>query len=120
VHITITSVNTHDGMHPATKTVTFDRTIHDGAVAQRLQRDLAGMPISDLTFDLFAAYLCNHVPNPYDIYALTWYRAGLPVEQASSDPTSCGNWQSDGIFVHGAIYPNVLYADIAAATGSGG
>jgi hypothetical protein len=126
VRITITQVTAgpvYGALHPL-KRVVYDRTIQSDATAQRLQRDFARMPIIDLTFDPFAAYLCNHVPDTYDTYTLVWYRAGLPVEQASSDPTGCGGWQglwqSDGVFVVHAAggIAKTLYADIAAATAS--
>ena len=117
VHITITHVDGHDGMHPATRTVTFDRTIHGGAVAQRLQRDLATMPIYT---DPFVSISCPLDHHTYDAYTLTWYRAGLPVEHASADRTGCAIWQDDGVFSHAPQNADALYADIAAATGSGG
>lgn len=114
VHITITQVTAgpvYGALHPL-KRVIYDRTIQSDASAQRLQRDF--MPIDDLTFDPFAASPCFHVPDTFDTYTLTWYRAGLPVEQASSDPTGCALWESDGVFVFGGI-GTTLYADIDAA-----
>jgi hypothetical protein len=116
VHITITHVDGHDGMRPATKTVTYDRTIHDGAVAQRLQRDLATIPIQT---DHFAAYTCPRDHQTYDAYTLTWYRAGLPVEHASADRTGCDIWLDDGVFFHVPAGADALYADIAAALRAG-
>ncbi len=118
VHITVTQV-TRDPVYGVTrpiKRVIYDRTIQSDAIAQRLQRDF--MPIDDLTFDPFAAHLCQHVPDTYNTYTLTWYRAGLPVEQASSDPTGCFLWESDGVFAFGGIR-TTLYADIAAAIAAG-
>jgi hypothetical protein len=116
VHITITQI-TGDPVYGLTrpiKTIIYDRTIQSDASAQRLQRDFTRMPIAGFIFDPFAASSCLHVPNPYDTYALTWYRAGLPVEQASSDPTGCGDWQSDNVFVLDVPNAKTLYADIAA------
>ncbi len=121
VRITITQ-NTADPvygvLHPL-KRVIYDRTIQSDASAQRLQRDFARMPIIGLTFDPFAAYLCNHVPDTFDTYTLTWYRAGLPVEQASTDPSGCRRWQSDGVFVHSGDQ-EMLNADIDAVVSARG
>lgn len=118
VRITITHVDGHDGMRPATKTVTYDRTIANGAVAQRLQRDLATMPIE--TYDPFAAYSCPLDHQTYDAYTLMWYRAGLPVEHASADRTGCAEWQDDIVFFHWPKNADALYADIDAAIAAGG
>ena len=121
VHITITHVDA-DRNPPAITTVTYDRTIPNGAVAQRLQRDLAAMPLADP----FATYSCSLGPLPYgtdaiyDAYTLTWYRAGLPVEQASANRTDCAFWRDDGVFTHTPHNAEVLYADIEAAVNASG
>jgi hypothetical protein len=73
VRITIIHVDGADGTRLVTKTVTTDRTISNGAVAQRLQRDLAAMP---LILDPFASFGCP-LGSPYgsgfiyDTYTLT-------------------------------------------------
>jgi hypothetical protein len=117
VRITITYVDGHDGMRPASKTVTLDRTIHDGAVAQRLQRDLAALPLTDP----FATVAC---PSGHgytcDAYTLRWYRAGLPVEQASANRTFCATWVEDGVFFHSPVNVDAFYADIGAPAFAGG
>jgi hypothetical protein len=113
VRITVTQVN----LDPASRTphrVIYDRTIQNSTVAERLHHDFAGMPISGLTFDPFAAYGCFHVISPYDIYTLTWLRAGVPIEQANTDESGCRGWSSDGLFVHQGDQ-DALNADIAAA-----
>ena len=57
---------------------------------------------------------------PYDSDTLTWYRAGLIVEQASGDRTGCGIWQDDGVFLHRPSGADPFYADIhTAVTASG-
>ncbi len=117
VHITITHVDGDDGMRPVIKTVTTDRTISNSAVAQRLQRDLTAMP---LILDPFASLGCP-MGSPYgtsfiyDTYTLTWYRAGVPIEQASVDDLGCAIWRDDGVFFHRPYGDQVLYADIDAA-----
>jgi hypothetical protein len=117
VRITITQ-NTPDSAHGVLlplQRVIYDRTIRNHAIAERLHRDFARMPIFDLTFDPFAAYPCiSHLYSAFDTYALTWYRAGSPLEQASTDPTDCRLWESDGVFVHEGDQ-DTLNADIAAA-----
>lgn len=121
VRITITQ-NSADpvyGVLRPIKQVIYDRTIQSGATAVRLHRDFARMRIAGYTFDPFAAYLCGHVISPYDTYTLTWYRAGLPVEQASTDPSGCRRWQSDGVFVHSGDQ-EMLNADIDAVVSARG
>jgi hypothetical protein len=128
VHITITHVD-GDGLPRIIKTVTYDRTIPNSAVAQRLQRDLAAMPLITDPFATFACPLGNFTPSgtsrydsgfTYDAYTLTWYRAGLPVEQASADRTGCAFWRDDGVLSHRPYGAEVLYADINAAVHAGG
>jgi hypothetical protein len=109
VRITIIHVDGDDGLRPAISTLTLDRTIHNGAVAQRLQRDLAALPLADP----FALYSCPIGPGngyTYNAYSLTWYRAGLPVEQASASQTGCAMWHDDGVFVHLPVNVDTFYA----------
>jgi hypothetical protein len=115
VHITITHVDGESGH--AVKTVTYDRTIQSGEVAQRLQRDLAAMPIE---FGPFVVWSCPLDHPTYDAYTLTWYRAGFLVEQASADRTGCAGWQDDGVFAHRPLGAAALYADIEAALTASG
>ena len=116
VHITITHVDAN--YYPrVVKSITYDRTIQNSAVAQQLQRDLAAMPINGPS-DKFACPIGNG-PN-YDAYTLTWYRLGLPVEQASAEDTGCAFWQDDGVFFHRGYGAEVLYSDIQAAFTAGG
>src|SRR5260221_3359589 len=118
VHITITNVERDpDDFRIASRSVTYDRTIQSGEVAQRLQRDLAAMPIN---IDPFASSACLLDRPTYDAYTLTWYRAGLPVEQASANRTSCAFWQDDGVFFHRPYGAAALYADIYAAVNASG
>jgi hypothetical protein len=122
VHITITHVAGDDGKSPATTSVTYDRTIPNGEVAQRLQRDLAALPL----VGPFAKYSCSLGSSTYgtdliyDAYTLTWYRGGLPVEQASANRTDCAFWRDDGVFTHTPYNAEVLYADIAAVVATSG
>jgi hypothetical protein len=119
VHITITHVY-DDGTRPAIKTLTLDRTIHNGEVAQRLQRDLAALPLSD-PFASISCPLAKDHTDSYNIYTLTWYRAGLPVEQASENQAgACTGWVEDGVFFRSSVNVDALYAAIDAATGSSG
>jgi hypothetical protein len=96
------------------KTITYDGTIQNSAVAQQLQRDLAAMPPTGL----FDSYSCSI--GDYDAYTLTWYRLGLRVEQASAEDSGCGFWLDDGVFFHRTYGTEVLYADIQAAITAGG
>jgi hypothetical protein len=122
VHITITHVDDDNRLRPAIKTVTYDRTIPNSTVAQRLQRDLAAMPLADP----FGTYSCALGPLPYgtssiyDAYTLTWYRAGLPVEQASANRRDCAFWTDDGVFVRLPVNAEAFYADINAAVHASG
>jgi hypothetical protein len=117
VHITITQITTD----PASRTlhllkrVTYDRTIQNSTVAERLHRDFAGMPIAGLTFDPFAAYTCGLVGPTFNVYTLTWLREGVPIEQASGNPIACVPWESDGLFIHNAPGWETFNADIEAA-----
>ncbi len=115
VHITITHVD-GDGVTHATTSVTYDGTIQSGEVAQRLQRDLAAMPLTDP----FGTYSCPNSPFTFDAYTLTWYRAGLPVEQASANRTGCAFWRDDGVFFHMPVNAPAFYADINAAVNASG
>jgi hypothetical protein len=103
VHITITGGST-----------ITDRTIHNSEVAQRLQRDLAAMQLMPY-WEIFAPTSCSAGPPGHDAYTLTWYRAGLPVEQANVDDADCGFWREDGVLFHRPYGEQVLYADIDAA-----
>ena len=78
---------------------------------------VAAMPIN---IDPFASSACLLDRPTYDAYTLTWYRAGLPVEQASANRTSCAFWQDDGVFFHRPYGAAALYADIYAAVNASG
>lgn len=70
--------------------VIYDHTIHDAAQAQRLQRDLAGIPIP---LDLLAVYSCSENSGTY---TLQWSRFGLPTETATM--AGCASmWTEDGV-----------------------
>jgi hypothetical protein len=117
VHITVTAVDATHFPH-LIRTITFDRTIDNSTIAQRLQRELAAMPVQT---DPFAAYSCPVGAWPtYDSYTLTWFRLGLPVEQASADDTGCAFWHHDIVFWHVPAGRQVLYADIAAVVTASG
>lgn len=77
-----------NGSAPDVVSTIFDRTMHEPAVAQRLQRDLAALP----TVSPFANESCPPHFYPYDTYTLTWSRAGLFVETASADTSGCTLW----------------------------
>jgi hypothetical protein len=112
VHITVTHVERDpDTYRTLTRRVAFDRTIHDDAVAQRLQRDLAALPLTNP----FETTSCAIGPPNYNDYALTWSRFGLPVEQASLSHPCGATWVEDGVFFHAPVNTNALSADIAAA-----
>jgi hypothetical protein len=121
VHITIMHVAGDNYPH-VVKTITYDGTIQSGAVAQRLQRDLAALPL----VEPFAKYSCSLGSSTYgtdliyDAYTLAWYRAGLPVEQASANRTDCAFWRDDGVLTHTPYNAEVLYADIAAVVATSG
>jgi hypothetical protein len=116
VHITITQVNT-DTAYGAIQRVVYDRTIQNSATAQRLQRDLAALPINRPS----DTFVCPIGAWPtYDAYTLTWFRLGLPVEQASADDTGCAFWQDDSVFIHRPYGAETLYADIEAVVTASG
>jgi hypothetical protein len=112
VHITITHVN-QDLSRPLIKTVTADRTIHNSTIAQRLQRDLAALPVLHQPSDPNAVVSCSGGPD--DTYTLMWYRAGLPVEEASMNREYCSIWRDDGIVLRWPLGGQVLLDDIDAA-----
>jgi hypothetical protein len=117
VHITIThGERDPETLRTLTRRVTYDRTIPSGAVAQRLQRDLAAMPLIG-PFDTVGCFIDKPV---YDAYTLTWYRAGLPVEQASVSRTACAIWADDGVFSRLPRADQAIYADIYAAVNASG
>ncbi len=122
VHITITYADRTVPYAPTT--VLTDRTIHSSTIAQRLQRDLAATRLIPY-WELFSmAHTCPHGP-PGDThfhaaYTLTWYRAGLPVEQASVTDAACGTWQEDGVFFRWPYGIEDFYADIDAALNASG
>src|SRR5258707_14861347 len=121
VHSTITHVNGEHGLQHAIKTVTYDRTIPNSTVAQRLQRDLAAMPLTN-PFDTVACPIGSPYGTDviYDAYTLTWYRAGLPVEHASASRTDCATWTDDGVLFHSPVNAQGFYADINAAVNASG
>jgi hypothetical protein len=110
VHITID----HLLLDEEVRYVVADRTIHDGAVARRLQRDFTALPLQGL-LDAAACPSSRFGGRIYDTYTLTWYRAGLPVEQAHVDDTGCAIWRDDGVFFRRSYGAQTLYADIEAA-----
>lgn len=104
---------------PATSTTIYDETLPDGALAQRLQREMAALSI--VPPDPFAASMgCSGV-GPHGIsftYALTWSRNGMIVETATND--GCGIWREDGCFARSATRPGTpdLVSDIATIVGT--
>jgi hypothetical protein len=122
VHITITQITVDPvyGAYRPTKRIIYDRTIQNGIAAERLHREFAAMPIIDLTFDPFAAYPCGLIPPTFNVYMLTWLRAGVPIEQASGNPRACAPWESDGLFVHNTPGRQTFNADIEAAAAANG
>jgi hypothetical protein len=108
----------------APTTVLTDRTIRSSTVAQRLQRDLAATRLIPY-WELFSvAHTCPHGPLGdtyfHAAYTLTWYRTGIPVEQASVTDAACDLWREDGVFFRWPYGTEYLYADIDAALNASG
>lgn len=113
---TVRVIVTHhvdNGTAVATGTTVYDRTVHDAALAQRFQRDLAALPIVS-PFDHFS---CPEMLLTYDTYALEWSRSGLFVERAIADTTGCHFWMEDGVIVR-LPRSDVIYTDLHAALGT--
>lgn len=111
VRVTITQ-HVGNSSAPAVDTTIFDRTVHDAALAQRLQRDVAALAI-ELPIEPVS---CPQSRETYDTYTLTWSRSGLFVEQAYTIATGCRMWIEDG-----ALYrlptSDTIYFDLHAALG---
>lgn len=112
VRVTITRHTDIDGAPDAVSTI-FDRSVHDAALAQQLQRDLAALPIEP-PLDPIA---CPQSREIYDTYTLTWSRSGLFVEQAYANATGCQVWIEDGVIAR-LPRSNMIYLDMHAALGA--
>lgn len=122
VHITITNTGGMARHDPTT--VLADRTIHSSTVAQRLQRDVAAFRLIPYWEFFSFAHSCPIGP-PGDLffhaaYTVTWYRAGLPVEQVHSTDAACDTLQDDGVLVRWPYGAAGFYADINVALNAGG
>lgn len=112
IRITITHVGDVTRANPPVTVVT-DRSIHDAALAVHLQHELATMPLVPVPS---TPTYCAMGANSYDTYTLTWYRAGLAVEQASASPGSgCAFWKAttaggESLYLPAGAPP--IYADI--------
>jgi hypothetical protein len=122
VHITITYSDRT--VRHASTTVLTDRTIHSSTVVQRLQRDVAAFRIIPYWEFFSFAHSCPIGP-PGDLffhaaYTVTWYRAGLPVEQVHTTDAACDTLQDDGVLVRWPYGVEDFYADINVALNAGG
>lgn len=93
----------------------YDRTIHNMALAQRLQRDADAFALPDL--NPLATTTCLPAVTTYIIQ---WSRFGLPTEQVSdatdNGVNGCTNlWLEDGFIPRQPSYRTVIYADMAQA-----
>lgn len=113
VHVVVTQHTGGDAGTPARAIVIYNRTIHDPALAQWLQRDVAAL---DLVNPL-ATYSCGVGTYTYTSYSLQWSRAGLVTETATNDATGCSTWTEDGI-IRRVLTSNAIYTDMAAALGT--
>jgi hypothetical protein len=111
VRMTITE-HAGNGSAPAVDTTIFDRTVHDAALAQRLQRDVTALAI-ELPI---ARIACPQSRDTYDTYTLTWSRSGLFVEQAYTIATGCRTWIEDGV-LYRLPTSDTIYFDLHAALG---
>ena len=101
-----------NGSAPDVVTITYDHTVHDAALAQRLQHDLAALPIAS-PLDRRSCPLYYN----YDTYTLDWSRSGLFVERAAADTPGCTVWIEDGMI---GRYPTsgALFVDMNAMLGT--
>jgi hypothetical protein len=93
-----------DGSHiySGRRTVLLDRTIHDPAVAQRLQRAVDAVPLAITNLTLWTHPSDNGglwAPDPLGIdgYTLTWSRNGMVVETAVGYEAGPNLWTEDGL-----------------------
>jgi hypothetical protein len=126
MHITITHVAVSGWTWPrqTSTRVAVDRTILNRAIAQRLQREFAAIPLVPYSVSCpnYSSFKRSTDVDYYDAYTLTWYRAGLPVEQASADwagmYSAC--WFDDGVFIHASRDPAAMFANIDAVVNASG
>lgn len=97
---------------PDVVTTLYDHTVHDAALAQRLQRDLSALPIAP---PIYRSSCPSY--NPYDIYTLAWSRSGLFVEQATASTAGCDQWIEDGVIVRFST-SDAIFQDMHAALGT--
>lgn len=115
VRVTVTQHAANSGK-PDIVTTIYDHTAHDAALAQRLQRDLAALPIiprgDPVSCELFY---------PYDTYTLTWSRSGLVVEQASASTPVCDLWVEHTEIFHEATHlprSDTIFVDMHTMLGA--
>ncbi|HEX6797994.1 MAG TPA: hypothetical protein VF116_09815 [Ktedonobacterales bacterium] len=112
---TVRVIITHhagNGSAPDVVTTVYDRAVHDAALAQRLQRDLAALPIASPIDRMSCPSYYN-----YDTYILEWSRSGLFVERAAADTPGCTVWIEDSVI---ARYPTseTIFLDMNTMLGT--
>lgn len=112
---TVRIIITHhagNGSAPDVITTFNDHTVHDAALAQRLQRDLAALPMASPLDRMSCPGYYN-----YDTYTLEWSRSGLFVERAAASTPGCTVWIEDGLIIR---YPtaSALFVDMNAMLGT--
>lgn len=112
VRVTVTQ-HVGNSSAPAVNTMIFDRTVHDAALAQRLQRDVAALAI-ELPIEPIS---CPQSQETYDTYTLTWSRSGQFVEQAYTNATGCRTWIEDGVIFR-LPTSDAIYFDLNAVLGA--
>jgi hypothetical protein len=112
VRVTVTQ-HGENSSAPAVDTTIFDQTMHDAALAQRLQRDVAALAIEQPLEPI----ACSQSSEVYDTYTLTWSRSGVFVEQAYANATGCRTWLEDGVIFR-LPTSDAIYFDLHAALGA--
>ena len=112
VRVTVTQ-HGENSSAPAVGATIFDQTVHDVALAQRLQRDVATLAI-ELPIGPIA---CPQSSEIYDTYTLTRSRSGVFVEQAYANATGCRMWIEDGV-LYRLPTSDAIYFDLNAALGT--
>lgn len=115
VQVTITHT-AGNGSAPGVVTTSYDRTVHDPALARRLQRDLEALPTAPPN----AVFSCPGFYN-YDTYTLTWSRAGFFVEWAGTDTPGCTLWGDVTLIYHQSTHlprSDTIFVDVHTLLGA--
>lgn len=115
VEVTVTH-HAGNGSAPDVVTTIYDRTMHDPALARRLQRDLEALP----TFSSNAPSSCPSFYT-YDTYTLTWSRAGIFVEWATVNTPGCPLWDDVTLIYYETHRPptsDTIYVDLHTLLGA--